>query len=120
MKATEPARPLEARIARLLMVGTYTAVALIAVGVLLMALTGRSPRDASPSFDPGRLVADLTAIDPAGFLWVGVLVVLATPLARVVAALAGYARAGEREMALVAVLILAVVAAGVVVGTAGA
>lgn len=119
MKAAGPARSLEARIARLLMAGTYTAMAFMALGVLLMAMTGRSPRDVAPTFDPGRLIDDLASVQPAGFLWAGVLLVLATPLARVVAALAGFVRAGERELALVAALILAVIAAGVVVGTTG-
>ena len=112
-------RPLEASVARLLMAGTYSAVALIAVGVLLMVLTGRSPRDVAPAFDPGRLVADLVALRPSGFLWSGVLIVLATPLTRVLAALGGYVRAGEREMAVVAGLILGVIVTGVLVGTAG-
>ena len=110
---------LEARIARLLKVGTYAAIALIALGVVLLVAAGRSPLEIAPVLDPGTFLADLGAIRPAPFLWLGIFVVLATPSARVVTALAGYVRAGEREMALVAALILAVVALGVVVGTAG-
>ena len=112
-------RPLEAQIGRLLTVGTYVSVALIAVGVLLMAATGRSPLDVAPALALGRLAADLIALHPAGFLWLGLLLVLATPTARVVASLIGFLLAGEREMALVAALILAVIALGVAVGTVG-
>jgi uncharacterized membrane protein len=110
---------LEARIARLLEVGTNAAMILISIGVLLMGLTGRSPRDVAPSLDPSRLLDDIIEIRPSGFIWLGVLLLLATPTARVATALVGFVREGEREMALVAGTILAVVALGVVAGTAG-
>ncbi|HET9435617.1 MAG TPA: DUF1634 domain-containing protein [Candidatus Limnocylindrales bacterium] len=110
-----PSRPgaLEARVGRLLRIGTYGAVALIGIGVVLMLASGRSPLDVAPPLDPARLLADVAALQPAGFVWLGVLVVLATPAARVVVALLGFFRAGEREMAAVAVIILAVIALGV-------
>ena len=111
---------LEGGIARLLQVGTYVAVALIATGVVLMRANGLSPSDAAPALDPGRLIGDLLALQPAGFLWLGLLVVLVTPAARVALALVGYAREGEREMAIVAVLILAVIGVGILLGTAAA
>ena len=112
------ATPLEARIARLLMVGTYL---------------GRGPHRDRGARDgvhrpltPGHR-AELRAgpprrrswspLQPAGFLWLGVLVVLATPRTRVVAALAGFIRVGEREMAFVAGAIVAVVLTGCIVGT---
>jgi uncharacterized membrane protein len=101
------------------MVGTYASVGLIAVGAVLMALTGRGPLDGAPAFQPERLPDDLRSLQPAGFLWLGIVVVLATPLARVVTALVGYLRVGEREMALVASLILIVITLGVVAGTMG-
>jgi uncharacterized membrane protein len=114
-----PDRRLDARIATLLTVGTYAAVGLLVVGVVLMAVTGRSPLDTAPDLDPGTLLSDVVALRPAGFLWLGLIALIATPSARVVAALVGYAQGGEREMAVVASLILAVIALGVVVGLAG-
>jgi uncharacterized membrane protein len=117
-RAPGPGR-LEDRIARLLRIGTYTAVALVAVGVILLIAAGRSPLEVAPVLDPGAILGDLAKLRPAPFLWLGIFVVLATPSARVIAALAGFVRAGEREMAFVAALILAVIALGVVVGTAG-
>ncbi len=111
---------LEAGVARLLRFGTYTAIALIAIGVILMLATGRSPLDVAPPFDPARVIADLLAARPAGFLWSGLLVVLATPAARVVLAAVGYARAGDRAMAAIAILVLVVIAAGVALGIQGA
>jgi uncharacterized membrane protein len=111
--------PLEARVSLVLKVGTYAAIGLVAAGVVLMTLDGRSPLDVAPAFDPSRLPGDLAALRPSGFLWLGVLLVLATPPARVLVALIGYLRGSEREMALVALLILIVIALGVVAGTSG-
>jgi uncharacterized membrane protein len=109
---------LEGRIARLLQGGTYVAIALIAVGVALMLSSGLSPLDHAPALDLGRLVGDVVALRPEGFLWLGLLVVLATPAARVAVALVGYARDGEREMTIVAILILVVISIGIALGTA--
>ncbi len=114
-----PVNRLEATVSRVLKVGTYAGIALIAVGVLLMVVDGRSPLDVAPSLDLGRLPADLAALHASAFLWLGVLLVLATPPARVLAALIGYLRGREREMAIVASLILVVIALGVVAGTTG-
>lgn len=118
--STARAAGLEGGIARLLQVGTYVAVGLIAVGVVLMLADGLSPQDVAPDLDPGRLVGDLVALRPEGFLWLGLLVVMATPAARVALALFGFARDGEREMMIVSLLILVVIAVGVVLGTATA
>jgi uncharacterized membrane protein len=108
---------LEARIARLLTMGTYASIALIVAGTLGFLAAGRSPLETAPGFDLTRLPADLANLRPAGFLWLGLLGVIATPAARVVAALVGYARLGELRMAAVAALILVVIAAGVAAGT---
>jgi uncharacterized membrane protein len=104
---------LERQVARLLTIGSYIAVALLSIGFLLMLAEGRSPLDGGPPLDLGRIPADVAAFRPAGFLWLGLLAVIAAPIARVVVALVGYIRGGEREMALVATLVLAVIALGV-------
>lgn len=119
MSAAGAGGSLETSVARVLKAGTYAGISLVAIGVVLMAVDGRSPLDVAPALDPGRLVDDIVALRPAGFLWLGVLVVLTTPPARVLVALIGYLRRAEREMALVAVLILIVIGLGVVAGTSG-
>jgi uncharacterized membrane protein len=110
--------PLESWIGRLLTIGTYVSVGLIAIGTLLLIGSGRSPLDAAPALDPARLLPDLAGLQPAGFLWLGILGVVATPAARVAAALVGFSRSGERRMAFVAAAILVVIAIGVATGTA--
>jgi uncharacterized membrane protein len=118
MAPRSTAHQLEGTIARLLSIGTYVSIALVALGVALLLAGGASPLDAAPTFDLGRLGSDLGGLRPAGFLWLGILGLIVTPAARVTAALVGYARAGERPMVLVSVLILVVIAVGVAVGVA--
>ncbi len=106
-------------VARLLTLGTYASLVLLVAGVILMAIAGRSPLDPPPhDFDPGRLLDDILAGRPDGALWLGLVVLLATPAARVAASIAGYIRSGERAMVWVGLAILAVVAGGVVIGVA--
>jgi uncharacterized membrane protein len=93
---------------------TYVAVALLIVGVLLMFVDGISPLDPSPTFDPTTILADITALRPVGFLWLGLLAVLVAPIARVVVAGVGFALERQWVMVLVALGILAVIAVGVV------
>jgi uncharacterized membrane protein len=107
---------LESALGRVLQVGTYVSIALVAVGVVLLIGGGGSPLDPGLPFDLARLPADLVALRPEGFLWLGIVGVVATPGLRVVGALIGFARRGERTMVIVALLILFVVALGVIAG----
>jgi uncharacterized membrane protein len=109
---------LERSIGRLLSIGTYISIALLATGFILLIGSGGQPRTADPGFDPTRLLGDLLAGRPTGFVWLGLVVVVATPAMRVVASLVGYVRREEREMAIVAALILVVIATSVVVARA--
>jgi uncharacterized membrane protein len=112
-----PPADIERSVARLLSVGTYASIALLAVGVVAMVAAGRSPLDAASRFDPGRLAADLVSLRPEGFLWLGIVLVVVTPSARVATSLVGYRRQGDRAMAVVSVLILAVIGLSVIAAT---
>ena len=111
------ARTIESAIARLLIGGTYAAVALVLVGVIAMLAAGIDPvsHGVEPGFDLGRIPADLAALRPEGFLWAGLLVVLALPLGRVVVSGIGFFRTGDRRLARVSLAVLLVVCASVVV-----
>ena len=109
-----PPADLDRSIARLLTYGTYGSVALLAVGVVLMFVEGIAPLAGGPPFQPERVVDDLIHGRPAGVMWLGLIAVVATPAARVIAALVGFLRRGERRMAIVALLILSVIALSVV------
>ncbi|HLO34988.1 MAG TPA: DUF1634 domain-containing protein [Candidatus Deferrimicrobium sp.] len=104
---------LERSIARVLTLGTYLSIALLAGGVVLMLSNGIGPLSGGPAFDPGTIAGDVLALRPAGFIWLGLIVVVATPSARVAASLIGYVRLRERMMAIVACLILLVIAVSV-------
>ena len=104
---------LERAIARLLAVGTYAAIGLLVLGLASMLAASIQPLSGGPAFDPGRLMPDLVGLQAAGFIWLGLVVVVATPSARVLASLVGYARRGEPIMAAIAGLILVVIAVSV-------
>ncbi len=106
----------ERTIGRLLIGLTYVATGLLLVGVLLMLASGISPLSGGPRLDLASLPIDLATLTPSGFLWLGLLAVIATPIARVVAAAIAFARAGERGMVGVAVAILVVI--GIAIGSA--
>ena len=110
-------RTIESRIARVLIIGTYVAVALVLVGVVAMLAAGIDPlaHGRAPSFDLLRIPADLVAGRPDGYLWAGLAVVLALPLGRVVVLGIGFLAAGDRRLALISLAVLLVVCGSVVV-----
>jgi len=83
--------------------------------VLLLG-SGTSPLAGGPALTIGGLVRDIAAARPEGFLWLGILGICATPALRVIGALLGFWRRGERNMVAIALLILGVVSAGVITG----
>ena len=107
---------LDRAIARVLRWGIGASVALLGVGVLLMVVSGVDPLGPPPPpFDPTGLLRAALARDPLPFLWLGLILAIATPSMRVVASLVGYARTGQRRMVVVSVGILVVIALSVVV-----
>ncbi len=109
----------ERRMGRLLIAITYVSVGLLLVGVLLLLAAGVSPLAGGPVLDPIGLGAQLTRLDPAGFLWLGLLTVLAAPVARVTLAGLAYLRDGDRTMAGISLAILTIIAIGVVTASTG-
>jgi len=110
---------IEARVGRVLTVGTRIAVALLAVGSILMVLEGTSPLATDwPPLDLASLPADLLALEPAAFLWVGLIATIATPLLRVATSTWSFERAGERRMAALGLAVLAVIALAIGAGLA--
>lgn len=107
-------------IGRLLIAVTYLAVGLLTVGVVLLLANGISPLAGGPRLDLARLGADLAAVAPSAFLWLGILAVIATPLSRVIAAAVGFARLGDRWMIGVSIAILAVIALSIATAVAAA
>ena len=108
----------DARIGRLMIVMTYVSVALLVVGVTLMLVNGISPLDGAPAFDPTLIWTDMKAGLPVGFLWLGRIAVIATPMVRVAVSAVGFAREGQWRMVGVGAGILIVIAVGIVTSIA--
>ena len=108
----------ERTIGRLLIAITYVSVGLLAVGFGLMIANGISPLDAGPPLDLATLGAQLVALDPAGFLWLGLLAVIAAPVGRVIVAAVSYGRDRDWTMVAISIAILAVIVVGVVTAVA--
>lgn len=117
--ARETAARIESLAARLLTWGTRAALALIAAGVAGMLATGTDPIAApSPEFSPRGTLGDLLALRPSGFLWAGLVALIALPVGRVVVSGAGFMAAGDRRLALVSALVAAVIGASVLAALA--
>lgn len=110
------AAAIESLIARLLVAGTYLAMLLILVGVAGMLLTSIDPlhHPTPPPFDPAAIPGDLVALRPAGFLWLGIGLVIALPVGRVIVAGLGFLGTRDRRLTLVALGVLLVVTISVV------
>jgi uncharacterized membrane protein len=103
----------EHRIGQLLIAVTYIAVGLLVVGVALMIADGISPLSGGPALDLAALGSQLRALDPAAFLWLGLLTVVAAPIGRVIVAGIAYARQEDWLMVAISLGILAIIAIGV-------
>jgi uncharacterized membrane protein len=111
----DTARRLESVIARMLTLGTRAAVVLVLIGVVLMLAAGVDPLTAAfGPFSLGAIPGDLLALRPEGFIWTGLLVVMAMPVGRVVVSGFGFLAAGDRRLALISLLVVLVLTASVV------
>lgn len=110
----------DARIARLLALGTRAAIALLAVGSILFLAEGTSPLVPDlPPLDLRALPAELLSLRPAAFIWLGLMATIATPLLRVAASSLAFGRAGERRFLVLGAAVLVVVALAIVAGYVG-
>ena len=110
----------DVRIARILAAGTRIAVALLAVGSVLLIAGGTSPLAADwPPLDLASLPEALIELRPSAFLWLGLMATIATPLLSVAASSLSLGRAGELRFAILGAAILGVVALAIVAGLIG-
>jgi uncharacterized membrane protein len=112
-RSEDQAAGAERLIGRLLIAVTYVAVGLLVVGVVLMVADGISPLSGGPGLDLATLRSQLVALDPAAFLWLGLMAVVAAPIGRVIVAGIAYARQADWLMVAIALGILVIIAVGV-------
>jgi uncharacterized membrane protein len=116
LPVSDSAARLESLIGRLMVWGVYLAMALIATGIVLAAIAGIDPleRGLEPALDPAGIVSAMLALRPEGFLWAGIVLIIAIPIARVVVAGVGFLATGERRFALISLLVLLVVLVSII------
>lgn len=105
---------MERRVGRLITAMTRLAIGLLAIGLVLLAINGRDLLAGFEPMDPGRLLGDLLTARPEAFLWLGIMVAIGTPTARVAVSAVGYLRNADRVMVGVSIGILVVIATGVI------
>jgi uncharacterized membrane protein len=108
--------PIERMVSRVLGAGIAVAVAFMFAGVVLGAVRG----DGLPQHVVGLrdLLPGLGGLDPAAYLSVGLLVLIATPFARVIGSIVGFALQRDRRYVLVTAAVLVVMCVGVLLGRA--
>jgi uncharacterized membrane protein len=108
---------LNVTISRVLVIGLLAAVTLLLVGVVrTIARPGLAPVHETSVQDIPRAVA---ALEPAGFFDLGLLLLLATPIARVVALLLGFVRRKMWLFSGFSVIVLAALAVSAFFGLRG-
>jgi uncharacterized membrane protein len=113
-------RALDRRIGLVLAVATLASMALVVFGVTAMAVSGVEPLTRGyPALAWDRLGPGVLGLDPDAVLWLGLIAVILTPTVRVAASFVGFAAAGERRQAGIALVVFAIMILGVALGHGG-
>ena len=108
--------PIERMVSRVLGIGIAVSVALMLAGLVLGRSAARACRTTWCSL--ADLLSGLGGADPAAYLSLGLLALVATPFVRVAGSIVAFARERDRRYVLVTAVVLAVMCLGVVLGKA--
>jgi uncharacterized membrane protein len=106
--------PIERMVSRILGIGMAVSVALMLAGLVLGVISGEGIPDHVVSL--AGLLPGLADADPAAYLSLGLLALVATPFVRVGGSIVAFARERDRRYVLVTAVVLAVMCLGVVLG----
>lgn len=107
---------IERTVSRILLVGIAVSVALMATGLLLGAVDEEGmPSGVVPL---AELPSGLAAPDPAAYLSLGLIVLVATPFVRVAGSMVVFARQRDRRYVLVTAVVFVVMCLSVALGKA--
>ena len=110
---------LAASVQRVLRIGILAAALLLAIGLALLIARGLPPLAAAPSHvSLEGLPGGLASGQGRAFVLLGVMVLLLTPLARVVLSVATFAREGDRDFTIITVFVLAILITSLALGVA--
>jgi len=108
--------PIERMVSRILMTGIAVSVALMAIGLVLGLFDRQGmPTHVVPLADLPSL---LRSFDPAAYLSLGLIVLIATPFVRVLGSIIAFAREGDRRYVIITAVVLAVMCLSVLLGRA--
>jgi uncharacterized membrane protein len=108
--------PIERMVSRILMIGIAISVTLMVIGLVLGVFDKQGmPKHVVPLADLPSL---LRSFDPAAYLSLGLIVLIATPFVRVLGSIVAFAREGDRRYVLITAVVLAVMCLSVVLGRA--
>ena len=108
--------PIERVVKIVLLAGIVASVALMVAGLILGAARGTALPEALVPIS--SLWSELARLDPAAYVSLGVIVLVATPFARVVGSLVVFVAERDRRYVLVTATVLAVMCLSVVLGRA--
>jgi uncharacterized membrane protein len=112
----ENVRKINALVHQLLIVGLAAAAVLMVAGVLLGLFTGQGLPDAMVPLS--NLLAELARFNPAAFISLGLLALIATPILRVAGSIVGFAIERDWRYALITTVVLIIVILSIVLGQA--
>jgi uncharacterized membrane protein len=107
---------IERMVNRVLVVGVALAVALMAAGLILGVVDGQGLPSHVVSL--AGLPSLLGELDPAAYLSLGLMVLIATPFVRVGGSIVAFAREHDRRYTLITSVVLVVMCLGVALGRA--
>jgi len=97
-----------------LLVGMLLSVGVLILGLLMFSLCGAGWEETTLSL--GEIAEGLMEGNPVAVIDLGILLLIATPLTRVIASLVVFLMEGERKFVAVALAVLTVVSMAVLVG----
>ncbi len=108
--------PIERMVSRVLTIGIAVSVTLMAIGLILGFFDRQgTPTHVVPLADLPSL---LRSFDPAAYLSLGLIVLIATPFVRVLGSIVAFARQRDRRYVLITAVVLVVMCLSVVLGRA--
>jgi len=121
---TVPSRAVEIVVSLVLRIGVVLSAAIICLGLALLVAGGIISNeiriDAAIPYprDLGALLAGILALDPASVMSLGLVVLIATPFARVAVSIVAFALERDWRYVVVTALVLTVLVAGIALGKA--
>ncbi len=97
---------LNRRVRLVLVIGMWTSMALLLAGLAWYAI---APSGSDITLGPAEAIDAMLSGDPIGLIDLGILVLIATPLLRIITALAVFAQTKEWKFVLVSVCVLLII-----------